>query len=105
MITQDTQKTYTARKATGVSVEEFYAAQDEAMKKVKGEPKYSTGQYINLTNYSCLTLARVEPMPTYEEFKNFLDEDIAALVDECKAQNPRHWKSDAEPVDEKKSET
>jgi hypothetical protein len=98
-------KQYTARKATGVSVEEFYAAQDEAMKATKtGELVYSLGVRSNKMMYSALILARVEPMPSYEEFREWLDEDIVALVEECKKLNPRHFaKAEDAPVDEKKS--
>jgi len=106
MKNSETQKDFIAKKATGVSVEDFYAAQAEAAMKVKGEPKYSTGVYINKVYYSCLILARVEPMPTYSEFREWLDEDMLELVNECKKLNPRHFDPvEAEPVDEKKSET
>lgn len=90
---------YTARKATGVSVEEFYAAQDEALKVE------ALGKRTNLLRYSCLILARVEPMPTFAEFREMLDDEINALVNECKKLNPRHFDEPTEKVTEKKSET
>jgi hypothetical protein len=94
-----TDKKYTARKATGVSVEDFYAAQDAALKVD------ALGKRTNMLRYSCLVLARVDPMPSYDEFREMLDDEINALVNECKKQNPRHFDEPAALVDEKKSET
>ena len=92
-----------AQKATGVSVEEFYAMQDKAL------AEKSVGKQANLFRYSMVVLARVEPMPTFDQFRSMLDEDIETLVKECKAMNPRHFPEEkpAEPVpgEEKKSES
>lgn len=87
------------QKATGISVEDFYAAQDAAMQ----EP--AVGKRTNLLRYSCVILARVEPLPTFDGFRAMLDDDIDALVKECKLKNPRHFPAEeqADPDGEKKS--
>lgn len=91
---------YKPQKATGASVSEFYDLQDQAM----AEP--STGKRTNRLRYSCLVLARVEPMPSFEEFEGMLDDEINSLVDECKKLNPRHFAEiKAEELDEKKKES
>ena len=87
------------QKATGISVEAFYDAQEAASK----EP--SVGKRTNLMRYSVLILARVEPMPSFGEFEQMLDDDIDNLVQECKKLNPRHFAQSQEEPDEKKKES
>lgn len=92
------EKVFKPQKATGISVETFYDAQEAATQE------RSSGKRTNLLRYSVLLLARVEPMPSFDEFRAMPDDDIDALVKECKKLNPRHFdKPEEEPVDEKKS--
>ena len=92
------EKAYKPQKATGISVETFYDAQDAAMQEK------SPGKRTNLLRYSVLLLARVEPMPTLDEFRALPDDEIDALVRECKQLNPRHFDlPQEEPGGEKKS--
>jgi hypothetical protein len=103
----DTKKKYEARKSTGVSVEDYYNAIDETFKTDKeGKYIHSTGVRELKNFYAVFVLARVNPMPSYDEFKEWLDEDIFELWKKCKSLNPRHFPVEpAAPVGEKKSET
>jgi hypothetical protein len=103
----DTKKKYEARKATGASVEDFFNNQDDIFKTDKdGKYIYLSGTRETKTYYNALVLARVNPMPSYDEFKGWDEDDIVELWEKCKALNRRHFGGEpAAPIDEKKSET